>query len=117
MSAVLLNRLTIVAVATHNAGELPPLADSRTVQLIMNSSMSIDRRNLNTERIDNAYVELHWSLRHQMYTQAGGPAHGTPQRLTLGNYTLSFTCEHDTTPIFYNTDEGSAEGSNASALL
>ena len=39
-----------------------------------------------------------------MFAQAGGAANGNPQHLTMADYTLSFSCVHDTTPIFLDPD-------------
>ena len=93
---VLQNHLTIMGVATCNVAALPELTASRSIVLVT------EPRNLNTKRIDDTYVALHKSLRRQMFRQAGG--YGTPQRLTIADYTVSFTCIHDTTPYVHETD-------------
>lgn len=98
---VILNHLTIMGVATCNIAQRPELTDSRTVLLVMNRT---GLRNLNTKRIDDAYAKLHRSLRRQMFRQAGRSAYGSPQRLTMADYTVSFTCIHETTPIVYSPD-------------
>ena len=100
--SVLLNYLTIVGVAACNTTIRPYLTDSRKVLLAMDSYDNMVLKDLNTQRIDNAYTEIHRSLRRQMFEQAGGAAHGNLQRLTMADYTLSFTCTHDTTPIVHD---------------
>jgi len=57
-----------------------------------------------SQRIDTAYTELHRSLRRQMFAQAGASAYGVPQQLTMADYSLSFSCIHDTTPIVFDLD-------------
>jgi len=102
--SVILNHLSIMGFATCNTEQRPELTDSRNVLLVMNSINSTEPRNLNTKRIDKAYAELHRSLRRQMFRQAGTSSYGNPRRLTLADYTVSFTCIHDTMPIVYDQD-------------
>ena len=102
--SVLLNYLTIVGVAKCNIASRPDLTHSTQILLVMNSIESTALRNLNTKRIDDAYVQIHRELRRQMFQQAGGSAYGSPQHLTMADYTISFTCDHDTTPIVHDPD-------------
>ena len=102
--SLLLNYLTIMGKATCNTATRPELTDSRRVLLVMNSKESTKLRDLNTQRIDTAYTEIHRSLRRQMFAQAGGAASGIPQHLTMADYTLSFSCIHDMTPICFDPD-------------
>jgi hypothetical protein len=102
--SVILNYLTIMGTATCNIAPRPELTDSCNVLLVMNCAHSTDLRNLNTKRIDDAYAKLHRSLRRQMFRQAGRSTYGDPQRLTMADYTVSFTSIHDTTPIVQGPD-------------
>ena len=102
--SVILNYLTIMGLATCNLAALPKLTDYRTILVVMNRLSSTGPRNINTKRIDKAYAELHRSLRRQMFRQAGTSSYGNPRRLTLADYTVSFTCIHDTTPLVYEPD-------------
>ena len=102
--SVILNYLNIMGFATCNIEQRPELTDSRNVLLVMNRLSSTGPRNINTKRIDKAYAELHRSLRRQMFRQAGTSSYGNPRRLTLADYTVSFTCIHDTTPLVYEPD-------------
>ena len=102
--SVLLNYLTIVGVAKCNIAARPDLTHSTQILLVMNSRKSIDLRNLNTKRIDEAFVQIHRELRRQMFEQAGSSAYGSPQHLTMADYTIYFTCDHNTTPIVHDPD-------------
>ena len=102
--SVLLNSLTIVGVAKCNIAARPDLTHSTQILLVMNSRKSIDLRNLNTKRIDEAFVQIHRELRRQMFEQAGSSAYGSPQHLTMADYTIYFTCDHNTTPIVHDPD-------------
>jgi hypothetical protein len=102
--SVLLNYLTIVGVAKCNIAPRPDLTYSTQILLVMNSIESTALRNLNTKRIDDAYVQIHRELRRQMFKQAGGSAYGSPQHLTMADYTIYFTCHHDPTPIVHDPD-------------
>ena len=101
---LLLNYLLIVGVATCNTAVRPNLRVSRSVLLVMNSEGNTALQDLNTQRIDKAYTEIHRGLGRLMFEQAGGVTHGSPQALTMADYTLSFTCMHDPSPIVDVTD-------------
>ena len=100
MSVLLLNRLIIVGVAVCSGRE--EVRETRTVLLVMNSDGDTKLKDLNRDRLDKAYTEIHRGLRAKMYEQAGGAASGSPQRLTMEDYTISFTCKQETTPIVYD---------------
>ena len=102
--SVILNYLTIVGVAKCNIAPRPDLTHSTQILLVMNSIQSVDLRNLNTKRIDEAYVRIHRELRRQMFEQAGSSAYGSPQHLTMADYIIYFTCNHDITPIVHGPD-------------
>ena len=102
--SVLLNYLTIVGVAKCNIPPRPDLTHSTQILLVMDSKKSTALMNFNTKRIDEAYVQIHRELRRQMFEQAGSTAYGSPQHLTMADYTIYFTCDHNTTPIVHDPD-------------
>ena len=102
--SVLLNYLTIVGVAKCNIPPRPDLTHSTQILLVMDSKKSTALMNFNTKRIDDAYIQVHRELRRQMFEQAGSAAYGSPQHLTMADYTISFTCAHDSTPVVHNPD-------------
>ena len=104
--SVLLNYLTIVGVAKCNIAARPDLTHSTQILLVMNTiDLRIQESHyLNTKRIDEAYVQIHRELRRQMFEQAGSTAYGSPQHLTMADYTIYFTCDHNTTPIVHDPD-------------
>ncbi len=102
----LLNRLIIYGIATGLGHEIRA---ERTVLLCMNALSKPNLMQMNTDRLDKAYAEIHKELRKAMAEKSGGAVtnpgdvNGT-QRLTMCEFSVVVTCRQDLTPIVYENE-------------
>ncbi len=102
----LLNRLIISGIAT---GLGHAIHAERSVLLCMNALGKPNLMQMNTDRLDEAYAEIHKELRKAMTERAGGAVmnpgdvNGT-QRLTMCEFSVVVTCRQDLTPIVYKNE-------------
>jgi hypothetical protein len=106
MAGILLNRLIITGIATGLEHEIRA---EREVLLCMNAMGKPNMMQMNTDRLDKAYSELHKELRKKMAEHAGGGVvnPGDPsgiQRLTMCEFAVTVTCKQNTTPIVYQNE-------------
>lgn len=104
--AVLLNRLTIIAVASGLEHEIKA---ERTILLCMNALGNPSLMQMNTDRLDKAYAEVHKELRKGMAEKAGGSVinagdKSSRQRLTMCEFTTTVTCKQDTADIVWEDE-------------
>ncbi len=103
--ALLLNRLTIIGIATGLGHEFRA---ERTILLCMNALGNPNMMQMNTDRLDSAHAEVHKELRKEMAKVGGavinpGDANGI-QRLTMCEFSVNVTYKQDTTSIVYDNE-------------